>query len=292
MDQFILIGHPVGHSLSPVIHGRAYDYLGISARYDLVDCPSSADVTAQVERLRSGEIRGANVTVPHKATAFDLVDRVSQTAARVGVANVLAREDDGGVVAHNTDASGLARQLRRCAGRAQLSPERRHRALVLGNGGAARGAVVACHLAGIDQVAVTSRSFIGLDPAGYPQGRAFRDLGAELLPWWTESEAAARTLFEAGFLIQATSAGMTGVGGGETLAELVPWAGLPSLVVYDLVYHPRTTPLLARARALGHLVEDGLSMLVGQAKDALSIWLDQDVPEELLLQAAEDALSS
>lgn len=292
MDLFILIGHPVGHSLSPVIHRCAYEYLGISARYDLIDCPTREDVERQVQRLRSGELRGANVTVPHKATAFGLVDRVSATAARVGVANVLVREQDHAVVAHNTDASGLARQLQRCAEPLQLPTARRRRALVLGNGGAARGAVVACQLAGIDEVAVTARKFVGIDSAAYPQGQAFRELGAQLLPWWTEGGAAEHFLSEAGFLIQATSAGMKGMPGGETLAELIPWASLPEVVVYDLVYHPRTTPLLARARAHGHVAEDGLTMLVGQAKDALTIWLDQYVPEELLLQAAEAALSA
>src|SRR6478752_4341613 len=110
-ERFVLIGHPVGHSLSPVIHGAAYAALGRSATYDLIDAPDDDAVRAVVEEVRAGRIRGANVTVPWKRVALASADRVDESARAVGAANVLARADDGAVVAYNTDALGLAEEL-------------------------------------------------------------------------------------------------------------------------------------------------------------------------------------
>src|SRR5690242_6072985 len=106
--RFVLIGHPVGHSVSPAIHGAAYRALGVQHRYDVCDCPTPDDVRAQVARLRAREIAGANVTVPWKRLALELADRSDASARATGVANVLSRADDGQIVASNTDAGALA----------------------------------------------------------------------------------------------------------------------------------------------------------------------------------------
>src|SRR5690606_35758098 len=111
VTQFLLVGHPVGHSVSPSIHAAAYKMLGHpDARYSVLDCPTEADVRRVFERLRSGELAGANVTVPHKTLALSLADRVDDSARDVGAANVLACVQ-GEIVAYNTDAPALAEEL-------------------------------------------------------------------------------------------------------------------------------------------------------------------------------------
>jgi shikimate dehydrogenase len=291
-DRFALIGHPVGHSVSPAIHGRAYELLGVQASYSLVDCPDEVSVRAQVDRIRSGELRGANVTVPWKQVAYDLADVHSDTARDVGVANVLARDDQGRIVAYNTDASALGTELRAAVDRSDVKTTARPAALVLGSGGAALAAVVGCRLAGISEILVTARRFAHKTPSEqWPRAAHFSRLGAQLLPWWGEGMSAA-DLSRVHLLVQATSAGMKGAPGGDALADLIPFHELEPLVAYDLVYTPRETPFLKRAKEHGHFPQGGLGMLVGQARDAIEIWLGRAPDFDELFQAAEGDLGS
>ncbi len=291
--RFILIGHPVGQSVSPAIHHAAYEQLGLDARYDLVDCPDEAAVLAQVALIRSGELSGANVTVPWKKVAFEAADEVDESAARVGVANVLAPSADGRIVAYNTDAIGLADELSRATRAAKLDVGARSGALIVGNGGATRAAVVACQMNGIERVAVTARRFDANVPSrDWPYGAAFVELGSELLTWpsFDHGRAVSTFLESAHLIVQATSAGMKGAEGGEALAELLPWSAFAPGIAYDLVYNPPITPFLKMAQALGHRAEGGLGMLVGQAAHAIRIWTG-DLPESApLLLAAQERL--
>lgn len=295
IDRFILIGHPVGHSLSPVIHGAAYVQLGREARYDLVDAAEEQAVAAQVERIRGGELRGANVTVPWKRLALTLADRVDESARAVGAANVLARAGDGAVVAYNTDAPALATEL------ADLVTSRGNRlplemACVIGNGGAALGAVVACRMAGARKVYVVARRFRPEeDPDQWPRGRELRELGADLVAWPVSDPGRSPTwsdvLGQARIFVQATSAGMQGADPGDEVAGLVPWGELSGVAAYDLVYKPAVTPFLRAAAAAGHATRGGLGMLVRQAALAIQIWWDVLPPLEPLASAAERALA-
>lgn len=281
--KFALIGHPVAHSLSPVIHRAAYLELGQAHEYQLIDAPSEADVVRVVAAVKSGELAGINVTVPWKREAFAAADRRSPLAERLGVANVLARED-GQLVAHNTDALALEVEFKRLV--------HTHRAVVLGSGGAAPAVVAAARAAGIGEVCVTARRFDPAVPrADWPGATELLRLGAELLAWPGGSEAAraefAVSCRSAGLVVQCTSAGMQGKDSGEPLAELVPWATLPAdALAYDLVYAPLETPFLRVAHAAGRRTAHGLNMLVGQAAAAIEIWLGQKPPAEPLLAAA------
>ncbi len=285
MSRFILIGHPVGHSLSPAIHRAAYAWLSADHDYQLVDAPDRAAVEAQIDLLRRGVVAGANVTVPHKRLALTLADHVDVSAERVGAANTLTRNAAGEVVAYNTDALGLAEVLGELV---RDVP----RAVVLGNGGAALGAVVACQHLGVTDIVVTARAFReDLPEAKWPHSAEFAVLGARSLAWIADS---ARTRHEAAaskLVLQATSAGMKGTEGGRALAEALPWREFaPETVVYDLIYNPPETPVLAAARARGLVAEGGLSMLVAQAQLAIRIWLGVLPPRGELLAAARQTL--
>ncbi|HEX6239675.1 MAG TPA: shikimate dehydrogenase, partial [Polyangiales bacterium] len=110
--KFALIGHPVSHSLSPVIHQAAYRELGVSHEYGLIDAASEAELARAIEQLRSGELAGANVTIPWKRQAFAAANTHSPLAARLGVCNVLAPRSGSELVGHNTDALALEVEFR------------------------------------------------------------------------------------------------------------------------------------------------------------------------------------
>ena len=281
--KFALLGHPVAHSLSPVIHRAAYQVLGQTHEYELIDASNEGDVARVVTALRSGELEGVNVTIPWKRQAYAAADRRALLAERLGVANVLGRVGDQ-IVAHNTDALALEVEFKQLA-----STER---AIVLGSGGATPAVVAAALSAGIAEVYVSARRFDPRQPESqWPGAAEFSRLGAKLLAW-PATGAPERARFEelcrpAGLVVQCTSAGMQGKDSGEPLAMLVPWSQLPSdALAYDLVYAPLETPFLRVARAAGRRTAHGLNMLVGQAALSVEIWLGQRPPAEPLLAAA------
>lgn len=293
-DQFILLGHPVGHSVSPAIHQAAYASLQRQGVYKLVDAPTRADVELQVERIRRGELKGANITVPWKTLALSLADEVASTARDVGAANVLTLSPEGRVVAHNSDALALADELKSAA--AALSQAAGAVALVLGAGGAARAAVVSAQLAGATKVYVSARRYqLELQPELWPNREAFESIGAELLAWpdpLAESDPWSEVLQKGSFVIQATSAGMKGSPGGEELAALVRFEEREDLIAVDLIYNPRVTPFLREAAEHGHIARGGLGMLVGQAARAVEIWWGELPALSPLQHAAEVAMAA
>lgn len=291
MRRFILIGHPLGHSVSPAIHGAAYRCLGVSAEYTLRDCPTEADVLAQVARIERGELDGANVTVPYKQVALRAAGVLDESARAAHAANTLARSPTGQVVAYNTDTWGLADELE--LARRELGPVSagRDTALVIGNGGAALGAARACSYAGFGLVIVAARKWSAALPrSAWPLAAEFESLGARCVPLQAAAWHADRDRILA--VIQATSAGMKGTTGGQALAESLELSQLPRSIAYDLVYNPRETPFLAAARAAGHLAVGGLGMLIEQAARAIEIWFGQRPPRAPLLEAAQNALDS
>jgi len=285
--KFALIGHPVGHSLSPVIQRAAYRELSLDHEYTLIDAPTEADFTRAVQSVRDGELAGVNVTIPWKRQAYAAADRRSALAERLGVANVLSPVGSQ-LVAHNTDALALETEF------TQLVTTKR--AVLLGSGGVTPAVVAACQAAGISEVYVSARRFEpGVAPADWPGASELLRLGAELLAWPAAS-ASAKARFDqhcaaAGLVVQCTSAGMHGKDSGEPLAALVPWSTLAvDALAYDLVYAPLETPFLRVARAAGRRTSHGLNMLVGQAALSVEIWLGRRPPAAPLLAAALEEL--
>lgn len=282
--KFGLLGHPVGHSVSPAIHQAAYDAFRLPHVYTVCDCPAADDVEAQVGALRAGQWAGLNVTVPWKRVALRLADVVDSSAEETGAANVLVRERSARIVAHNTDAPALARLLE--VGVSTATSKRT--GLVLGNGGAALAAVVAAKRAGCERVYVSARRWTeGALP--WDAASEFERLDAIPLAW---GQASLGTIApQLAVLVQATSAGMRGVGGGQELVAALPWDKFSaSLFAYDVVYNPETTPFLERAAQHGLRCEGGLSMLVGQAALAVELWLGVTPPHAQLMERARAAI--
>ncbi len=280
MSRFALLGHPLGHSLSPVIHHAAYDALGLAHRYELLDCPDRPAVETALLRLERGEYAGYNVTVPHKQLALSLADIADPLARQAGAANVLALQA-GKVHAFNTDILALL---------SELGDVGRGAAVILGNGGAALGAATALAELGFERVYVCARRHTG-PPEGWRGSDTFRDLDVTLLEW--RPGAWQSFVSDVTLVLQATSAGMLGAGPGESVSDIVPWQELPAnCVAYDVVYNPEETPFLARARDRKLDARGGLGMLVGQAAAALELWLDVDAPRAAMLDAARQALGA
>lgn len=289
--DFVLIGHPVGHSLSPAIHEAAYRVLGVTGcRYLAVDCADEHAVRRMLDALRRGEIAGANVTVPWKRLALDLADDAHASARDVGAANVLVpvvAPAGPRIVAHNTDVSALAGELGRSRPGART-------ALVIGDGGAALAAVAACRSLAVARTFVVARRFRGIRDAAWTTAAAFEALGAVPVAWPSDGSVDSefsRAIAASDLLVQSTSDGMRGATDGTAVRDAVPWNRLaPTAFAYDLVYNPAVTPFVAAARAHGIAAESGLGMLVGQAALAVELWLGKRPDAAPLRAAAERAL--
>lgn len=243
-----VVGSPVTHSLSPLIHNAWIAAAGLDAVYIPLS-PSTERFGAFVESLRGGSVAGLNVTVPFKEQALVAADEATPRARDAGAANVLVFQADGGIVADNTDGVGLIRALHHQAPGLRLEDRP---AVVLGAGGAARGAVAALIDAGCPEVRIVNRTMARAEAiATALEGpiRVFADADA------------ARALGGAGLLVNATTLGLGGGAGPAAPLETLA----PGAVVMDMVYKPLRTALLERAAARGLTTVDGLEMLIRQA---------------------------
>lgn len=241
-------GHPVRHSLSPLIHNAWLDAAGLDGVY-VAFAPDADRFEVFVEAFRGGAIRGLNVTVPFKEVALACADVVSPRAEAAAAANLLTFESDGTIAADNTDGIGL---LGAFAAQASGFDPKAGPIAVLGAGGAARGAVAALIAAGAPQVRIVNRTLAKAEAVAGAIGQ-----GVVACPL----SAAAGAFEGVSAVINATSAGLSGEGVLDAPLEATP----ETAVVMDMVYKPLETPFLARARALGRRTVDGLEMLVRQA---------------------------
>ncbi len=280
--RFAVIGDPIAHSKSPVMHAAAYRALGLEHTYEAVRV-SEAQLRGVVDQLRAGVFDGLNVTVPHKQRVLAMVHDIDESAAMVGAANTLVRSSDGRVTAHNTDAPALAHELARLGASAREGAS----ALVIGSGGAARSAIVALavHLEFV-RVVVRARAFRSGEVAS-----AFRcELNGRLLavgcPCVVEAEALDPAAEPFNAVVQCTSAGMPGADGGDAVARAVAWDQLaPDAVALDVVYAPTKTEFFRAAEGASMPCVDGLGMLVEQGALAFKLWLGVDAPRQAMRDA-------
>ncbi len=244
-----IIGWPVAHSLSPVLHGHWLTEYGI----DGAMVPLAArveDFTAVIDGARRAGFKGVNVTVPHKEAAFALAHTLDGPAKAAGAANLLIFRDDG-IEGRNTDALGLADSLRESIGTLDGKS-----VVLLGAGGAARGAILSLEMLGAGKIHLLNRDAHRAETlAGSlsKQVRAPVEPGA-LSDW-------AKVAGGAALVVNSTSAGMGNIPPLELDLSLLP----KNAAVCDIVYNPLETRLLKDAAARGHKVIDGLGMLMHQA---------------------------
>ena len=263
-----VIGRPVRHSLSPIIHNAWLAAAGIDGVY-VAFSPAPDRLASLIDGLRGGAVRGLNVTIPYKEQALALADRASGRAQRAGAANLLVFSEDGAVTADNTDGWGLL------AAFGVQAPEFRAAAapvVILGAGGAARGAAAAFVDADAPQIRLVNRTVARAEDIADALGDTVRVYG------WDQVAGA---LAGAGAVINATTLGLEG---GSPL-ELDLTGLPPSAVVMDMVYRPLHTPLLIRARAAGHEIVDGLEMLIRQAEPSFEAFFGVAPPRDVNVRA-------
>ena len=242
-----VVGAPVSHSLSPLIHNSWLAGAGIDGVY-VAFSPPKDRFGAFAEGLRGGAVRGLNVTVPFKEEALAIADEASPSARQAGAANLLIFEPGGVIWADNTDGAGLLAALKAQAPGFSAADGP---VVIFGAGGAARGAVAALIGAGAPEVRLVNRTLARAQVLA----RSFN------APVKVFAEGDAAALADAGLIINATSLGLGGGPGPEAALQAAP----PTAVVMDMVYRPLTTEFLRRAEALGMTTVDGLDMLLGQA---------------------------
>jgi shikimate dehydrogenase len=254
MKRACIIGHPVAHSRSPLIHGYWLQHYGLEGQYGREDV-APADFPAFLRHLTERGYVGANVTLPHKEAAFAAVDEPDAAARALGALNTVWLEG-GRLHGANTDVVGFVADL---DARLPGWDSRTSHAVVLGAGGAARGIIYGLLQRRIDRVSVVNRS---VERAG----QLAAQFGPKVIPaGWDRLPA---LLAGADLLINTTSLGMAGQ---PPLAiDLEP---LPATAaVADIVYVPLETGLLKAARARGHATIDGLGMLLHQAAPGFQRW--------------------
>lgn len=266
-----VIGDPITHSLSPVIHNAAFASVGLD--WVCVAFPvASGDARSAIDGVRSLGLRGLSVTMPHKREVARLLDDLSPVATALDSVNCVARSGDR-LRGDNTDGAGFLAGLQEDFG---FDPAGRD-CVVLGAGGAARAVVLALAGAGAAQVRIVNRTTSTAEAAA----AIAPDVAVVAAP----SDVPAADL-----VVNATPVGMQRPGGGPGELPVDPELLRPGQVVAELVYHPASTPLMAAATARGARSANGLSMLVHQAAVAFTQWTGVDAPVAAMAAAARSAL--
>ncbi len=258
-----ILGHPVAHSLSPVMHNAAFSYLRIEACYVPFDV---TDIKAAIQAVRILGIRGVSITVPHKISIMPHLDHIDDTAQKIGAVNTVVNRD-GKLTGTNTDGIGAIRALSRAGSL------KRKRIVVIGAGGAARAIGFGVRSVG-GKVIIVNRTI--------DRGRKLaEDLGCDFVP------LDKITAVDADIIVNATTVGMHP----DSDTSPVPSECLkPGIVVMDAVYSPLKTRLLKDAETRGCMTINGLYMLIYQGAAQFEIWTGEKAPVEFMLGAAKDKI--
>jgi shikimate dehydrogenase len=265
-----VVGWPIAHSISPLLHGHWLKEYGIDGSYERIAIEPGT-FPQRIAELRTAGFRGVNVTVPYKEEAFRLAQQKHQAAEVTGAANLLLFSSDGEIGADNTDAAGLFASLEEALGRISLGGKN---VVLLGAGGAARGAAFALqHFGLVAKIAILNRNKDRADELVKHLSRYLPK--AKFLTGSLEDWPEVAT--DARLVINTTSTGMRG---NPPLAlDLSP---LPQeAAVCDIVYNPLETPLLRAAAKRGHQTIDGLGMLMHQAAPSFQAFFFKEMGGEV-----------
>jgi shikimate dehydrogenase len=275
-----VIGHPVSHSLSPLMHNAALTKLGLD--YVYLPFPIAPE---NLERAIAGfasiGIVGFSITIPHKQAILPLLSEISPIAQAIGAVNTVTRQGDKWV-GTNTDVEGFIAPLQTT----YHQDWSQKRAVILGNGGAARAVVAGCIQLGLAEIHVVGRNLQKLQAFHQSwQNSPFADKFQ--VHEWTELP---NLLHQANLLVNTTPMGMyPHIEESPLSSQEISY--LPDAIVYDLIYTPKPTKFLHLAEKQGAIIIDGLEMLVQQGAAALKIWLQQDtVPVNEMRQALQNHL--
>jgi shikimate dehydrogenase len=276
-----LIGYPLSHSFSPQIHTAALRACRLEGNYSLhpIAPDDKQSLKALLSRVRSGEIHGLNVTIPHKQNVIGFLDELTPTASSIGAVNTIYLRDNK-LVGDNTDAQGFLRDLKKFL----TTETQRHRelnALILGSGGSARAVVYALINDGWDVIIAARR---------FEQAEQVAESFAHHQLQITNDQLSNIELSNISLIVNTTPVGMVPNIDQSLWPENLPFP--PHAAIYDLVYNPRKTKLVRDARRQGLQAITGLGMLIEQAALSFEIWTNRIPPREAMRESASQSLVS
>lgn len=269
-----VIGYPISHSFSPRMHNAAINHLGADFAY-LPFPIKSEDLAKAIAGFEAIDLVGFSVTIPHKQTIIPLLQEITPFAQLVGAVNTVYRTPQGWC-GTNTDVTGFIAPLQQLnRDWSEITP------IILGNGGAARAVVVGCAELGCPEIHVIGRDQYKL--AHFQQNWPNTSLTAKInVHSWDKLEG---LVSQSGFLVNTTPVGMHPHIDQSPLTENLSGKIQPGAIAYDLIYNPRPTKFLRDLEQQGGICFDGLEMLVQQGAAALKIWLNQEVPVDIMREA-------
>ncbi len=274
-----VFGYPVAENPTCVMQQAAFEACGLQWRYLTIEVRPEQLADA-IRGLRAFNMRGINLTIPHKVAVIPYLDRLSPEAQLIGAVNTVVAQGDE-LVGYNTDGKGFLRSVREDAG---VDP-RGKRVVFLGAGGAARAMAVEMALAGASHITIVNRT----PPRGEELARHLRErthVAADYVPWQAEYVVPP----DADILINATSIGLS-----PNVTEM-PRVAIPSirrdLLVCDVIPNPPHTAFLAAAERQGARTLDGLGMLVYQGAIAFQMWTGVEPPIDVMRRALEEVFGA
>ncbi|WCK56871.1 shikimate dehydrogenase [Aneurinibacillus sp. Ricciae_BoGa-3] len=274
-----LFGHPVGHSLSPLMHNRAFQELGLPYLYAAFDIEPS-NIASAVESIRALGLRGVNVTIPHKVAVMPFLDEIDEEARQIGAVNTIVNEN-GRLIGYNTDGRGYVQSL---IEEGNINPPDA-RVLMLGAGGAARGVSLALLRAGVERVVITNRTYAKAEQLAVELTQLFPGRDIRSIP----VEQIACEIKESTLLVQTTSIGMHP----DNEASPIPAEYLHSrLLVSDLIYNPLQTRIQRDALAAGARIHSGVGMFIYQGALSFEYWTGRKAPVHIMREAVLASLTA
>jgi shikimate dehydrogenase len=268
-----VFGDPVEHSLSPQMQNAALEHCGIAMRYTRFAI--RADELEEALRLLPPlDFVGVNLTVPHKITAVPFMDEMSSDAGRIGAVNTVV-VNDGKLVGFNTDGVGFAPAIR-----SEFGIDLRDlRVMLLGCGGAGQAIAAQCAIEGCERLVLVSRSTSKAEALAAKLQSHFTDARvsgpvARLQPLAWDERLIKAQIANIDLVVNATPAGMR-------MTDPPPLTGAmlaPHLMIYDTIYAPPRTPLIAAAGEVGARAANGLSMLLHQGARSFELWFGREAP--------------
>ncbi|WP_017755861.1 shikimate dehydrogenase [Calidifontibacillus oryziterrae] len=256
---FGLIGHPVGHSMSPFMHNDQFANLGIDGHYHAFDVHPK-DLEAAIQGIRVLGISGFNITIPHKVNVIQYLDEVDEEAKQIGAVNTVVNKN-GKLIGYNTDGKGFVVSLMQLAGDSVLHKKM----LLVGAGGAARGIYITLARLGVQHIDIANRT---VEKANELIASCSFPITSNALSI-IEAE---KNLFNYEIIINTTSVGMSPQTGMIPIDLKNMKAGT---ILSDIIYNPIETKWLKLGRSLGGVVQNGVGMFVGQGALAFELWTGQ-----------------
>ena len=273
-----IFGHPISHTLSPVMHNAVIKALGLDMAYLPFEVKPS-NLKEAINGIKSLGIIGVNITIPHKESVIRFLDDISEEARLVGAVNTIVNKDRK-LVGYNTDGSGYMASLKEELG---FNPKSK-RIIIIGAGGAARGILAALATQKPKSITVANRTLSRAVSLIKTFKGKFRDTRFEAID--LDNNMLKMSFNSVDLLINTTSVGMKQ---GKTLK--IPLETLPKIaIVSDIIYNPLETLLLKKAKKIGLTTHGGLGMLVHQGARSFKLWTGMDAPMNVMRKAALKAL--